>query len=80
MYKVKRAGPKPVELYIKGKAYNRVFTELDSMSQSLQQRDTKISHYENLVKSEEPLSTSAKENMEYVYRKLAQVDKKIFAQ
>ena len=75
---VKRTGLKPVELYIRGKAYNRVFVELGQISQNLQQSDSKISRYEDLVKAEEPLTLMAKENTEYLYRKLNQIDKKIF--
>lgn len=71
---------KPIELYIRGKAYGKVFSELDQMRKSLTKLDTLTENYEDMLKQEEPLMTSAKEQMEYAYRRLSQIDKKIFAQ
>lgn len=75
-----KSGPKPVELFIRGKAYNRVFTELDQMSHTLTKIDSQMDTYEDILKREEPLLIIAKDQMEYLYRRLNQVDKKIFAQ
>jgi hypothetical protein len=76
---VKRSGPRPVDVFIRGRAYNRVFIELEETSRALQQRDAKFNTYEDLVKREEPLALMAKEDTEYIYKKLNQIDKKIFA-
>jgi hypothetical protein len=71
---------KPVELFIRGSAYNRVFTELDQMNRTLFKIDSQVNTYEDMLKNEEPLLIAAKEQMEYLYRKLNNVDKKIFTQ
>jgi len=76
----KKLGPKPVELFIRGKAYNRVFTELDQMSKTLIIIDSQLDTYEDMLKREEPLLMTAKDQMEYLYKRLNQVDKKIFAE
>jgi len=75
-----KSASKPVELFIRGKAYNRVFTELDQMSQTLIKIDSQVDTYEEMLKREEPLLIIAKDQMEYLYKRLNQVDKKIFAQ
>jgi len=71
---------KPVELFIRGRVYNGVFTELDQMNKALTKIDAQVSGYEDMLKREEPLLASAKDQMEYLYKRLNQVDKKIFAQ
>jgi hypothetical protein len=76
----KPRGSKPLELFIRGKEYNRVFVELDQMSQSLFKIDSQVNNYEEMLKREEPLLLSAKDQMEYLYRKLSLIDKKIFVQ
>lgn len=75
-----KSGPKPLELFIRGKAYNRVFTELDQMSKTLTKIDSQVDNYEDMLKREEPLLIIVKDQMEYLYKRLNQVDKKIFAQ
>jgi hypothetical protein len=75
-----RSDQVPVELFIRGKAYNRVFVELDQMNKTLMQVDAQVGGYEDMLKREEPLLVTAKDQMECLYRKLNQVDKKIFAQ
>jgi hypothetical protein len=71
---------KPVELFIRGRAYNRVFIELDQMNKTLDAIDSQIDTYEEMLKREEPLLNVAKDQMEYLYKRLNQVDKKIFIQ
>jgi hypothetical protein len=75
-----KSGTKPVELFIRGKSYNRVFTELDQMNKTLIKINSQLDTYEDMLKREEPLLMVAKDQMEYLYRRLNQVDKKIFAQ
>jgi len=70
--------PKPVELFIKGKAYARVFTELDQMNTTLAKIDSKLGNYEDIIKRQEPLITAARDQMENLYKKLNTIDKKIF--
>ena len=76
---VKRTGPKPLQIYVRGKSYNKVFVEIERISQALQHQDSRLSNFEELVKREDSLMILAKEQTEYIYRKLNQVDKKIFA-
>jgi hypothetical protein len=71
---------KPIELYIRGSAYSKVFIELNQMSKALSRIDAQTENYEEMVKREEPLFTLAKEQMEYAYRRLSLIDKKIFVQ
>ncbi|MGV8141641.1 MAG: hypothetical protein ACP5NW_04340 [Candidatus Woesearchaeota archaeon] len=70
----------PVELFIRGKVYSRVFIELDQVSKTLSFLDSKVGNYDELLKKEEPLMSVAKEQVEYLYRKLNNIDKKIFVQ
>jgi hypothetical protein len=72
--------PKPVELFIKGKAYARVFTELDAMNTTLAKIDSKLGNYEDIIKRQEPLINTARDQMENLYKKLNTIDKKIFTQ
>ena len=76
---VKRTGPKPLQIFVRGKSYNKVFVEIEQISKALQHQDSRLSNFEELVKREDPLMILAKEQTEYIYRKLNQVDKKIFA-
>jgi hypothetical protein len=39
-----------------------------------------MNSYEEMLKKEEPLLLTGKEEMEYLYRRLTQIDKKIFIQ
>ena len=71
---------KTMELFIRGQAYTRVFVELDQMNQSLVKIDLQVGTYEDMMKNEEPLLVMAKEQMEYLYKKLNNIDKKIFVQ
>ncbi len=75
----RRTGPKPVDLYIRGRAYNRVFDELAIINQTLSRQDSKMPPYEELLKHEELLIGQAREQTEYLYKKLNQVDRKIFS-
>ncbi len=72
--------PKPMELFIRGRAYSRVFTELDQMNKTLGAIDSQLDKYEEMLKREEPLLNQAKDQMEYLYRRISQVDKKVFTQ
>jgi hypothetical protein len=76
----KKSGIKPVELFIRGRAYNRVFIELDQMNHTLTKIDSQVDRYEEMLKREEPLLIVAKDQMEYLYKRLNLIDKKIFAQ
>ncbi|MGV8172454.1 MAG: hypothetical protein ACP5OA_07220 [Candidatus Woesearchaeota archaeon] len=67
-----------VELFIRSKSYNQVFAELGLINKTLSQMDERTKSFEEISKSEESLMISAKEQIEQVYKKLAQVDKKIF--
>ena len=69
-----------MELFIRGQAYTRVFVELDQMNQSLVKIELQVGTYEDMMKNEEPLLVMAKEQMEYLYKKLNNIDKKIFIQ
>jgi hypothetical protein len=71
---------RPLELFIRGKAYNKVFIELDQMNKALTRMDNQASAYEELLKQQEPVLIAAKDQMEYLYRKTNQIDKKVFAQ
>jgi len=71
---------RPVELFIRGRAYSRVFVELDEMSSSLATLNSKSTSYEDIIKREDELLLAAKGQMEYLYKKISIIDKKIFAQ
>lgn len=71
---------RPVELFIRGKAYSRVFRELEEMSSSLSSLDSRSNAYEEILKREDQVLLSAKEQMEYLYKKVNSIDRKIFAQ
>lgn len=70
----------PIELFIRGSEYNRVFSELDQMNKAVAKIDSKIVFYEDILKREESLVSESKTQMEYLYKKLSSIDKKIFAQ
>jgi len=70
----------PVELFIRGREYNKVFLELDQMTKSITKVDSLLSTYEDILKREESVVLESKNQMEYLYKKLTQIDKKIFAQ
>ena len=72
--------PKPMELFIRGRASGRVFIELDQMNKTLDAIDSQLDKYEEMLKREEPLMNQAKDQMEYLYRRLNQIDKKVFTQ
>ena len=65
---------------MRGNAYGEVFTELELMNKSLTRIDAQVSYYEEMLKKEEPLLVAGKDEMEYLYKKFSQVDKKIFTQ
>jgi len=67
-----------VELFIRSKSYNQVFAELGLINKTLSQMDERTRSFDEILKSEESLMVSAKEQIEQVYKKFAQVDKKIF--
>jgi hypothetical protein len=75
-----RAVQSPVELFIRGKAYSRVFVELEQMNKTLSKINSQAGTYEELLKKEEPLTQAVKEQAEYLYRKLNNIDKKLFVQ
>jgi hypothetical protein len=79
-FKKSQTNEKPLELFIRGRAYNRVFIELDQMNKALTLIDTQTSGYEDMLKREEPILLAAKEQTEYLYRKMNLIDKKIFVQ
>jgi len=78
--KPSRSETNPLEIFVRGNAYGGVFTELEQMNKSLTRIDGQMNNYEEMLKKEEPLLLTAKEEMEYLYRRLNQIDKKIFAQ
>jgi hypothetical protein len=69
---------KPVELYIRGKAYAKVFTELDQINTTLSKVDSKLPNCEDIWKRQDPLLNTARDQMEFLYKKLSIVDKKVF--
>jgi hypothetical protein len=69
---------KPVELYIRGKAYAKVFTELDQINTTLSKIDSKLPNCEDIWKRQDPLLNTARDQMEFLYKKLSIVDKKVF--
>jgi len=77
-FKKSSLGLRPVELFIRGQAYNKVFTELAQMNKALTKIDSQVGTYDEMLKREEPLLLMGKEEMEYLYRKLNQIDKKVF--
>ena len=50
------------------------------MNKSLIKVDSQMNTYEEMLKKEEPLLMTAKDQMEYLYRKLNQIDKKVFVE
>jgi hypothetical protein len=78
--KQSRSEVNPLEIFVRGNAYGGVFTELEQMNKSLAEIDSQMNSYEEMLKKEEPLLLTGKEEMEYLYRRLTQIDKKIFIQ
>ncbi len=76
---VKRTTSRPLELYIRGNSYVSVFTELEKMNDLLKKQESKLAPYTEVIKKEETLAHTSKEDMEFVYRKLNQIDRKIFS-
>jgi hypothetical protein len=70
----------PLDIFVRGNLYGNVFTELDLMNKSLIKVDSQMNTYEEMLKKEEPLLMTAKDQMEYLYRKLNQIDKKVFVE
>lgn len=68
----------PVDVYVKGSDYARVFSELTKITQLLKIIDPKIEQANNTFSKEEILMKDSKEEMEYTYRKLVQIEKRIF--
>jgi hypothetical protein len=78
--KKSRSESNPPEIFVRGNAYGEVFTELELMNKSLTRIDAQVGYYEEMLKKEEPLLVAGKDEMEYLYKKFSQVDKKIFTQ
>jgi hypothetical protein len=72
--------PRPVELFIRGRAYARVFTEIDKMNAALIKTDSRVSGYDELMKREEVVVLTAKDQMEYLYKRIMLIDNKVFVQ
>jgi hypothetical protein len=69
----------PFELYVRGSHYDAVFTELTKINEMLSDEGPNLDILVNYTKSEDEALGKAKDNMEYIYRKMMYVDKKIFA-
>lgn len=69
----------PFELYVRGTHYNDVFFELSKINELLNQEDPKLDMLQNYTKTEDDALNKAKDNMEYMYRKMMYVDKIIFS-
>lgn len=68
----------PVDVFVKGSDYEKVFTEIKSIGDSLKATDPKIEESSNSFSKEDVLMKDAKENVEFIYKKLMQIEKKIF--
>ncbi len=68
----------PIELFVKGADYKKVFEEMNAINDALSKGQSKISFAEELDKQREPLLSAAKEDMEFIQKKLMFIDKKIF--
>jgi hypothetical protein len=68
----------PVDVYVKGSDYTKVFSELIRVTDILKFIDPKIDQANNIFSKEELLMKDAKEDMEYAYKKLIYIEKRIF--
>ena len=68
----------PLELYVKGSHYRNVFSELSRINELLKNQDPRIDATQEFFKDEDSSLGKAKDNMEYIYKRLMVLDKKIF--
>ena len=69
----------PIDVYVKGSDYAKVFAELVKITALIKVIDPKIEQANNTFSKEDILMKDVKEDMEYIYKKLMFIEKKIFA-
>ena len=70
----------PIDLFVKGSDYKSVLEELNVINDLLNTPEPGIDMTEDLIRKQEADLLTAKENMEFIYKKLMAVDKKIFTE
>lgn len=74
----KRMKSAPMELFVKGTDYKQVFIDLNAISETLTSQESKLNIIQELNKQQEPLMNTAKDELEFVQKKLMYIDKKLF--
>jgi hypothetical protein len=68
-----------VDVFVRGKDYVRVYAELDSINYLLDNQEPRIlTLFEDVLSKEEELLKKSRDTMEYVYKRLIIIDKRIF--
>lgn len=68
----------PYDVFVKGLDYKRVFTEISEIKEILHEQDTNMSKVVETFKKEESTINICKENMDYLYKRMLTIDKKVF--
>lgn len=69
----------PYDVFVKGTDYSKVFSEMEDVKKILAIQDEKILRVLETFKQEELNINSCKDNMEFLYKKMLTIDKKVFA-
>lgn len=68
----------PMDLFVRGSDYKAVVDEFNKINTMLGTPEPEINLTEDIIRKQETDLNAAKENMEYVYKRLLSIDKKIF--
>jgi hypothetical protein len=68
----------PVQLFVKGDDYRKIFSELDNINSNLNVLDPRLNFVDSLVKGEDEEYIRCKDYLDFMYKKMVYIDKKIF--
>ncbi len=69
----------PYDVFVKGTDYSKVFSEMEDVKKILVMQDEKMLQVLETFKQEDLTINSCKDNMEFLYKKMLMIDKKVFA-
>lgn len=67
------------DVFVKGADYSKVFSEMEDVKKILVMQEEKMLKVTETFKQEDLMINSCKDNMEFLYRKMFIIDKKVFA-
>jgi len=68
----------PVQLFVRGDDYKKIFSELENINSNINTLDPRLNFVDSLVKGEDEEYVKCKDYLDFMYKKMVYVDKKIF--